>query len=94
MILGIISYQPISRNFVRFSVSLIKQRLHGKKFRICIYLKWNVLHLLIMDILNKLLSLEQFYPIPKYTQCQMWPTIYRRRVIFSNRHILFLAVIN
>ena len=90
MILGIISYQPISRNFVRFSVSLIKQRLHGKKFRICIYLKWNVLRLLIMDILNKLFNLEQIYPISKYTQCQLWPTIYKRRLIFSNRHFFYL----
>ena len=32
------------------------------KFRICTYLKLNVLYLLINDILNKLLSLEQIYP--------------------------------
>ena len=45
-----------------------KKRLHGKKFRICTYLKWNVLHLLINDILNKLLSLEQIYQ-----KCIPWP---------------------
>ena len=76
MILELYLTSLFEKNFVRFPVSLIQQRLHGKIFKICTYLKWNVLHLLIMDILNQFLILEEIYSIPKYTQCQMWRNIY------------------